>query len=151
MIVFTGSNSSTLPRFAAAVQSLGRAAVAKRAATLFGRAWSKRIEPSAESPTFYFFCRLLPPRPSFAVSMTPDERKIMEEHDAYWRSHARAGRLVIFGRVDDPAGTWRLLILRLASACEAEQLVVMDPAIKRRIGMTYDIRAMIRTAEGACP
>lgn len=149
--MFTGSNSSTLPRLAAAVQSVGRAAVATCAAALFGGAWPKRIEPGTEPPTFYFFCRLLPPRPSFAVSMTPEERKLMEEHDAYWRSHARAGRLVIFGRVDDPVGMWRLLILRLASACEAEQLVVMDPAIKRRIGMTYDIHAMIRTAEGACP
>jgi hypothetical protein len=35
------------------------------------------------APSSFFFCRLLPPRPSFALDMAPEEREIMQKHAAY--------------------------------------------------------------------
>ena len=32
----------------------------------------------------YFFCKLTPPRPTFAADMTDAERQLMHQHVAYW-------------------------------------------------------------------
>lgn len=40
----------------------------------------------------YYLCRLLPPRPSFALDMNAEEKAMMGEHAAYWRSMLEAIR-----------------------------------------------------------
>ena len=37
----------------------------------------------------YFFCKLITPRPTFSVDMTPTEQQLMGEHIAYWTKYAK--------------------------------------------------------------
>jgi len=46
-----------------------------------------------------FFCKLVPPRPSFAQDLSEAERKLMQEHAAYWREWMEKGHVVAFGVV----------------------------------------------------
>jgi uncharacterized protein len=90
----------------------------------------------------YFFCRLNPPRPSFALDMTDEERALMEEHGAYWTGHMENGKVVVFGVVGDPAGPWGASIVEVADEGTAQALTVEDPVIVRGDGFSYDIFSM---------
>jgi hypothetical protein len=50
----------------------------------------------------YFFLKLNPPRASFTVDMTDDERAIMHAHIAYWEPHVRLGTIFAMGVVPPP-------------------------------------------------
>jgi hypothetical protein len=58
--------------------------------------------------SYFFFCRLIPPRASFMVDMTPAEREVMQQHAAYWRVLLAEGKAIAFGPVADPKGAWGL-------------------------------------------
>ena len=86
----------------------------------------------------YFFCRLNPPRPTFAMDMNDDERQLMEQHGAYWMGHMAEGRVVVFGVVGDPAGPWGTCILEADDRSGAEALTHDDPVIQLGDGFGYD-------------
>ena len=92
----------------------------------------------------YFFCRLIPPRPSFANDMNDGERRTMQEHAMYWRGKAEKGSAVIFGPVADPKGPWGLGIVDVADEAELHILLAADPAITSTIGMHYETYPMLR-------
>jgi uncharacterized protein YndB with AHSA1/START domain len=92
----------------------------------------------------FFFCRLIPPRPSFAQDMTPEERTMMGEHAAYWREHLAAGRAIVFGPVADPAGAWGLGVVRVKDEAEARAFEAGDPAVSSGRGFRYEILPMPR-------
>ncbi|SDR95441.1 hypothetical protein SAMN05216490_0267 [Mucilaginibacter mallensis] len=52
----------------------------------------------------YFAVKLIPSRPSFAQDLTDDERAVMQQHSAYWRSMMAEEKVLVFGPVLDPAG-----------------------------------------------
>jgi uncharacterized protein len=56
--------------------------------------------------TFVF--RLQAPRPTFALDMTEEERRIMDRHAAHWRPLVDSGQMVVFGPVLDDTGSWGL-------------------------------------------
>jgi len=58
------------------------------------------LTPAQESR--YFLCRLLPPRPTFHLDMTEDERAVMLSHAGYWRDLMAKGNAIVFGPVADP-------------------------------------------------
>jgi uncharacterized protein YciI len=91
----------------------------------------------------YFFCRLNPPRPSFATDMNPDEAALMRAHVKYWEAFFQSGEAVIFGPVGDSKGPWGLGILEVASKDEAEALTSADPVITAGIGMKYEVHPMM--------
>jgi uncharacterized protein len=91
----------------------------------------------------YFFCRLNPPRPSFAMDMNPDEAALMRAHVDYWRGFFQSGEAVIFGPVRDGKGAWGLGILEVASKDEADALTSADPVITAGIGMSYEVHPMM--------
>ena len=92
----------------------------------------------------FFFCRLLPPRPSFAADMTAEERAIMQEHAAYLRARMGEGKVVVFGPVADPSGPWGLGILRAADEAAARALTQSDPAILSGRGLRYEMLPMMQ-------
>ncbi|MFD0820517.1 hypothetical protein [Micromonospora zhanjiangensis] len=57
------------------------------------------------SGTRNYIYKLIPPRPTFFVDQTEDERAVMTEHAAYWSEPLAAGTVVVFGPVLDPAGS----------------------------------------------
>jgi uncharacterized protein YndB with AHSA1/START domain len=98
---------------------------------------------AATPPRKYFFCRLLPPRPSFMVDMTPEEREMMLVHGAYWREQLAKGTSIVFGPVADPAGGWGLGVVAVANEDELHTLQANDPAIRAGRGLRYENLPMV--------
>lgn len=76
-----------------------------------------------------FLYRLLPPRPTYHLDMSPEEAEVMETHGGYWMNLLQQGTAVAYGPVLDPAGVWGLAILDLEDEDAARDLVDDDPAI----------------------
>jgi len=76
----------------------------------------------------YFALRLLPPRPGFAHDMTTEERSIMQQHVAYWRTLMDKDMVVVFGPVMDPAGVYGLGVVSAEGTEQIEELIRNDPA-----------------------
>ncbi|KRB31825.1 MULTISPECIES: YciI family protein [Mesorhizobium] len=90
-----------------------------------------------------FHCRLIPPRPDFAITMTEEERELMGRHADYLRGKLREGTMVVAGPVADPAGPWGLLILRVGSEAEARAVIDGDPVSRSGRGFHYEILPLI--------
>ena len=65
-------------------------------------------------PAQYFVSKLLPPRPTFMLDMSKDERDVMIAHSNYWRGLLAEGKAVAFGPVGGPTGGYGLGILKAA-------------------------------------
>jgi uncharacterized protein YciI len=87
----------------------------------------------------FFFCRLNPPRPDFAKTMSDAERALMGTHAAYLRGEQEKGRVVLFGPVGDPKGAWGLGILECTDDAEARTITNNDPTVKSGQGFSYDV------------
>lgn len=92
----------------------------------------------------YFLCRLLPPRPTFALDMTKEEAAMMQEHAAYWRDMLGRGVAIVFGPVLDPKAPYGLGVVRVSSEAELDAIRAADPAIKSGRGLRYDVTPMMR-------
>ena len=99
--------------------------------------------PEAASPRAFFLIRLLPPRPTFIVDMTADERRVMGEHVLYWRELLAEGSAVAFGPVADPAGAWGMGVVEVGGPGVVKELEAGNPAIRSGIGMRYDVLPLV--------
>lgn len=90
-----------------------------------------------------FHCRLIPPRPDFAFTMTEEERELMGRHADYLRRKLREGTMIVAGPVADPAGPWGLLVLRVGSEAEARAVIDDDPVSRSGRGFHYEILPLI--------
>ncbi|HZA08415.1 MAG TPA: YciI family protein [Nitrososphaeraceae archaeon] len=88
-----------------------------------------------------FLCKLIPPRPSFVQDMTEAERKVMQEHAAYWKTLVDNGTAIVFGLVLDPKGPWGLGIVEVANESDVHMLGTNDPAVKEA-GLTFEVYLM---------
>ena len=89
-----------------------------------------------------FFCKLLPPRASFAQDMTGDEMRLMQEHAAYWSAAVGRGEVVAFGLVADPAGAYGMGIVEFPGEAEARAFTDGDPTIRSGQGFAFEIHPM---------
>jgi uncharacterized protein YciI len=87
----------------------------------------------------FFFCRLNPPRPDFAKTMTDAERALMGQHAAYLKAAQAEGTVVLFGPVGDPKGAWGLGVLECADEAAARGITDNDPTVKSGQGFSYDV------------
>jgi hypothetical protein len=92
----------------------------------------------------FYFCRLIPPRPSFVADMSENERTLMMAHQAYWRQKMAEGKVIVFGPVADPQGPWGLGVLKLAGEDELKMFCDGDPAIQAGIGSRLESLPMLR-------
>jgi uncharacterized protein len=76
-----------------------------------------------------YFLRLLPPRPTFVQDMTDSERALMGEHAAYARTVFESGKLLAYGPVFDPEGSFGMAILQVDNDDELESFIANDPTI----------------------
>ena len=91
-----------------------------------------------------FVFRLIPPRPTFPLDMSEDERATMLEHVGYWSELAREGSVLAFGPVNDPAGPYGIGIVLAESQVDVERIRDNDPAIMSPHGFTTEITPMLR-------
>ncbi|MDW6024075.1 SRPBCC domain-containing protein [Mesorhizobium sp. BAC0120] len=99
------------------------------------------LEPQAALQVF--FCRLKPPRPDFATTLTEKEAAAMKAHGEYLKGLLSGGTAVLFGPVADPAGIWGLGIFKASDEGKMRAISEADPAIKAGIGLRYEILPMI--------
>ena len=92
----------------------------------------------------YFLCRLIPPRPDFMTTMTPEERNIMQAHVGYWSGKVATGNALAFGPVADPKGGYGIGIIKESDPAEMEALRAADPAMQAKVGFSYDVLPMPR-------
>jgi uncharacterized protein YndB with AHSA1/START domain len=97
---------------------------------------------SALAPMAYFLMRLLPPRPTFMQTITPEEMTLMKSHSQYWRGKLVEGKIIVFGPVADPAEGWGMGVLRVSGLDEARSLTAQDPAILSNTGFRYEYLPM---------
>jgi uncharacterized protein len=76
-----------------------------------------------------FVLRVQPPRPSFALDMSDEEREIMGRHAAYWQRFVDSGQMVIFGPVLDSTGSWGLGVIEAEDEEELRAFAAADPAV----------------------
>ncbi|TIX28092.1 MAG: hypothetical protein E5V37_23775, partial [Mesorhizobium sp.] len=55
--------------------------------------------PHEATASTIFHCRLIPPRPDFALTMTEEERALMGRHADYLREKLREGIMIMAGPV----------------------------------------------------
>jgi uncharacterized protein YciI len=92
----------------------------------------------------YFFYRQNPPCPTFPGDMTASERALMQEHVEYWTRLMEQGRVLAFGPVADPKGTYGIGIIRVEDSQAAEALAANDPVILADAGFGFEVHAMPR-------
>jgi uncharacterized protein len=86
-------------------------------------------ESPAQAGPPQFFMRLVPPRPTFANDMTPQEQALMEQHAAYWAEQFKTGKVLILGPVLDPKGAFGIFVVECSEA-EARAMADGDPTVK---------------------
>jgi uncharacterized protein YciI len=83
-----------------------------------------------------FVVRLTPPRPSFALDLSDEERDVMGRHAAHWQRYVDSGQMVVFGPVVDDAGSWGLGVLEADDEDEDElrAFAAGDPVVTTGTG-----------------
>jgi len=78
----------------------------------------------------HYFLKLVPPRPSFATDMNPDERTIMMQHVGYWTGLMQQGVAIVFGPVLDPAGVYGIGVVAVDDEGQLKKVIECDPAVQ---------------------
>jgi uncharacterized protein YciI len=91
----------------------------------------------------YFFLKLVPCRPTFALDMSDAERAIMGQHVAYWKTHLDKGDVVVFGPVMDPAGPYGMGVVAAESEAQIREFIANDPASQINTYEFYPMRAVL--------
>ena len=78
----------------------------------------------------HYYCKLIPPRPTFPQDMTDEERLLMQQHALYCQEQFAAGKLLIYGPVMSPEGAFGLGVLEVADEAEAQQCWESDPSVR---------------------
>jgi uncharacterized protein len=82
--------------------------------------------------TFVF--RLLPPRPTFALDMSDEERDVMGRHAAHWTPYLESGQMVVFGPILDSIGSWGLGVVEAQDEQELRLFAARDPVVTTGTG-----------------
>ena len=89
----------------------------------------------------HFVYRLIPPRPTFHLDMNDEERAVMDRHAQYWEAQTAAGKVVVYGPVVEPNGSWGLGVITADNQSEAQVMLDGDPAISSGMA-TFELGRM---------
>ncbi len=93
----------------------------------------------------FFFCKLVPPRPTFAQDLSDREREAMLRHVAFWQAAIDRGvRVFALGPVQEPAAVYGIIVMEMADESAVRALAAQDPALAAGIGMHLEIHPMPR-------
>jgi uncharacterized protein len=92
----------------------------------------------------YFFLKLNPPRRSFTIDMTDEERAVMQKHVAYWEPFVNDGTVIVLGPVADPAGGYGIAIIGVDNENQLDELLKEDPANGLGSYEVYPMRAVTK-------
>jgi uncharacterized protein len=89
----------------------------------------------------HFFVKLIAPRPTFPMDMTPEERLLMQEHACYTRDSFDAGKILIYGPVMAPTGAFGMAVFEVEDVTEVRQFLENDPTVLAGLNK-FEIHAM---------
>jgi uncharacterized protein YciI len=89
----------------------------------------------------HYVYKLIPPRPTFDTDMSEAEAAVMGQHFAYWQDLLERGRVIVYGPVSDPAGTWGLGVVEAETEDDARALGIDDPAVASGVA-TFEVYPM---------
>jgi len=89
----------------------------------------------------HFFLKLNPPRASFTIDMTDDEKSVMQHHVNYWKPDVDNGLVLVLVPVFDPKGGFGVAIVGVEDEMQLETLVKNDPANGLNHYEIYPMRA----------
>lgn len=92
----------------------------------------------------HYVLYLNPPRPTFAMDMNDEEREIMLSHVVYWTKLMEEGKVVAFGPVFEPGGTYGIGIIEVENDQELASFMANDPANGLNNYEFYPMRAMVK-------
>jgi uncharacterized protein YciI len=91
-----------------------------------------------------YFAAILPsPRPTFPMDMSDDEKRIMDEHFAFWQAFLQSGQGIVVGPVLDPRGAYGFGVVSADSIEDAYSLLENDPAQKISKYEIYPMHALV--------
>jgi uncharacterized protein YciI len=77
----------------------------------------------------HFFVRLIPPRATFPMDITPEEKVLMREHVRYTKESFDAGKILIYGPVMAPGGAFGMAVFEVADEAEVRAVLENDPTV----------------------
>jgi len=92
----------------------------------------------------HFFLKLNPPRASFTMDMTEEERATMQKHVAYWRPYVEDGTVIVLGPVADPKGGYGIAVIAVENDQQLKDLIDKDPANGLNTYEFYPMRAVTK-------
>jgi uncharacterized protein len=95
----------------------------------------------------YYVLYLIPRRPDFAQTMTPEERTIMMQHIGYWTNLMNQGMVLVFGPVMDPKETYGIGIVVVDNEAQLLEFMNNDPAASINKYEYYPMRAVVPTTK----
>ena len=97
-----------------------------------------------------FFCKLIPPRPTFPFDMNESEKALMGQHAAYWAQMCRDGAVLVYGPVMDPKGPFGMGVFEGADENDVKRHTDADPVMKAGIGFRIEITPMRALTRESC-
>lgn len=97
----------------------------------------------------HFFVKLIPPRPTFPMDMTAEEKLLMQEHVHYTREKFAEGKVLIYGPVMAPTGAFGMAVFEAADEAEVRGILQNDPTVRAGLNR-FEIHPMrIGAAQGS--
>jgi uncharacterized protein YciI len=90
----------------------------------------------------HFFCKLIPPRPTFPFDMSESEKALMGRHAAYWAQMCRDGKVLVYGPVLEPNAPFGLGVFEATDESEVGHWLDADPALQAKIGFGTQVTPM---------
>lgn len=91
-----------------------------------------------------YFLKLNPPRQTFMMDMSDDEKAIMQKHVAYWTGLLNDGIAIVFGPVMAPNGGYGAGVVSVNSEEQLKGLITNDPANGLNKYEYYPMRAVFK-------
>ena len=95
----------------------------------------------------HFFLKLIPPRATFTLDMTNEERLVMQHHVSYWKPYVDSGVVLVLGPVLDPKGGYGIAVVGVVNEMQLETLIANDPANGLNSYEIYPMRASSKFIE----
>ncbi|MGZ4055207.1 MAG: YciI family protein [Bacteroidia bacterium] len=92
----------------------------------------------------HYFLKLNPPRASFMMDMSDEERIIMQKHVAYWKPYVDNGTVIVLGPVFDPKGGFGIAVIAVDEEEQLNRLMADDPANGLNTYEFYSMRAVTK-------
>ena len=76
------------------------------------------------------------------MDITETEGAIMQQHFVYWRQILADGKVIVYGPVMDPEGTFGVAVLQTEDQTDAFRIGENDPAVKSNAGFRFELHSM---------